>query len=116
VEDVTWWYRTRFSAAPPKDARATLILRGVDTVATIWLNGPALGRHDSQFRPATFDVSEILGEDNDLLIRFDPPLAGLAPPASVVQRNTRRGSGRWSVGLVRVWPKRHESRAATVSR
>ena len=83
VEETTWWYRARFAAPPEASGadRVRLVCHGLDTVATVWLNGSPLGGHRSQFRPAVFDVTGKLGDDNELLIRFDPPLAGVAAPA-----------------------------------
>ena len=86
VEEATWWYRTEF-ATPDRSAtdRVILTFPGLDTVASIWLNGRLLGEHASQFRPATFDVTNDLRSNNDLLVRFTPPLAGLEVPESVQQ-------------------------------
>lgn len=83
IEDATWWYRSSF-AGPGEaaaDERITLVLNGLDTVATIWLNGEELGSHCNQLRPASYDVTSALQPTNELLIRFSPPLAGLEIPA-----------------------------------
>jgi beta-mannosidase len=84
IEDETWWYRTTF-AAPARAAgeRVQLTFPGLDTVVSIWLNGELLGEHASQFRPATFDVTSLLRDDNKLVLRFSPPLQDLTAPASV---------------------------------
>lgn len=89
VEDLTWWYRAQFPGNAARHTRVTLILHGVDTVATVWFNGHLLGRHESQFRAATFDVTDVITFDNELLIRFGAPLAGLEAPDSVVRTNDR---------------------------
>lgn len=83
IGDETWWYRTKF-AAPSRAAgeRVRLTFPGLDTVASIWLNGELLGAHASQFRPAAFDVTDRLREDNELVLRFSPPLQDLVAPAS----------------------------------
>jgi beta-mannosidase len=82
VEDETWWYRTEFAASTDlaADERLRLVCESLDTVASIWLNGELLGAHESQFRPAIFDVTELVRADNELLIRFTPPLDGLSAP------------------------------------
>lgn len=85
IEERDWWYRGRFAAPGQLDAGERLRLRflGLDTVAEVWLNGELLGRHRNMFRPAEFDVTERVRTENELLIRFSPPLQGLvAPPAS----------------------------------
>jgi beta-mannosidase len=86
IEDRVWWYRARFEA--PTDLAASerlrLVLGGLDTVATVWLNGEEIGRFADQFRSAVIDVTSVAQDDNELLIRFTPPLEGLAPPSSAV--------------------------------
>ena len=84
VEDRTWWYRTRFIATPPgAGVRTSIVCHGLDTVASIWLNGEHILDHASQFRPAVVDVTERLRADNELILRFSPPLQGLTAPESV---------------------------------
>lgn len=76
-----WWYRCPIpataEAAPRPDERVRLILHGVDTEAEIWVNGVRVGDHHSMFRPAEFDVTDLLdaGADNVLAIRFAPVVA-----------------------------------------
>lgn len=72
MEGREWWYRVRFSAASA-DERHQLVFHGLDTFATVYLNGVLLGEHHNMFRPALFDVSLAAGE-NTLAVRFDPPL------------------------------------------
>jgi beta-mannosidase len=79
VEDREWWYRLRFDGPEEplrSDERLRLVFHGLDTLATIYLNGEELGRHENMFREAAFDVTGRLraGEGNVLAIRFDPPL------------------------------------------
>jgi len=84
-----WWWRGDFTP-PGVEAGERLILKflGLDTFATIWLNGEALGEADNMFREYVFDVTERVhaGRPNKLAIRFDPPadrLKDLTPPAFV---------------------------------
>jgi beta-mannosidase len=81
AENRSWWYRAHLAlpAVGPGE-RLRLVLHGVDTVATVWLGGVELGRHANQFRPAEFDVTG--AASGELLVRFDPPLAGLDPADS----------------------------------
>ena len=85
VEDATWWYRTEFDAPADlaEDERLRLVCTGLDTVASVWLNGELLGNHESQFRPASFDVTKRVGARNELMIRFTPPLVGLSAPPEI---------------------------------
>ena len=80
VEGQEWWYRTTFEAPVAKDDAATrylLAFDGLDTFATIYLNGIEIGSHQNMFTAATFDVTEHLrrGERNTVAVRFDPVAA-----------------------------------------
>lgn len=55
VERQEWWYRTTFEAPSGKDdseARYLLTFDGLDTLATVYLNGTEIGRHRNMFRQA----------------------------------------------------------------
>jgi beta-mannosidase len=78
VERREWWYRLSFTPAlarPAAQARDLLTFEGLDTFATIYLNGQELGSHRNMFRPGVFDVTGCLkyGEPNCLAVRLDPP-------------------------------------------
>ena len=96
MEQREWWYRVGFVASDKvltADARCALVFHGLDTFATIYLNGEALGEHHNMFRPAVFDVTDRLlrGASNTLAIRFDPPLQRIAGKTlSAWGRNTER--------------------------
>jgi beta-mannosidase len=56
VEHQEWWYRTTFEAPSGKDdaeARYLLTFDGLDTLATVYLNGAEIGRHRNMFIAAT---------------------------------------------------------------
>ncbi|MBE1536372.1 glycoside hydrolase family 2 protein [Actinomadura algeriensis] len=81
IEDRTWWYRTELRRPDvPAGHRLTLELAGLDTVATVLLDGVEIARHASQFRPLTVDVHELLHGTAELLVRIDPPFTGLTEP------------------------------------
>ncbi|GAA4181896.1 glycoside hydrolase family 2 protein [Gryllotalpicola koreensis] len=93
IEERDWWYRGSFAAPTDlsADERLRLSFLGLDTVVDIWLNGEKLGSHQNMFRPAVFDVTERLQAQNELLLRFAPPLAGLEVPASAAEMFARLG-------------------------
>jgi beta-mannosidase len=66
----TWEYRTSFDWEPGAE-HAELVCEGLDTVATVVLNGVELGRTENMHRSYAFDVRAVLRGHNDLLIRFD---------------------------------------------
>jgi len=77
VERQEWWYRTAFEAPSGQDdavARYLLTFDGLDTLATVYLNGAEIGRHRNMFIATTLDVTAHLrvGERNTLAVRFEP--------------------------------------------
>ncbi|MDB5769293.1 MAG: beta-galactosidase/beta-glucuronidase [Collimonas fungivorans] len=81
VKDREWWWRSSFTAEPAAmGERPILAFDGLDTYATVWLNGELLGESDNMFLAARFDVSAQLSTTcaNDLLIRFTPPSVKVA--------------------------------------
>ena len=45
---------------PSLDERLRLVFHGIDTFATIYLNGEKLGDHSNMFREAVFDATDLL--------------------------------------------------------
>lgn len=76
IGDTSWLYATRFEAAPPAAGeRVDLVFDGLDTVATVELNGAVLGRTANMHRSYRFDVSPHLHEGgNDLRVTFAAPV------------------------------------------
>ncbi len=80
VEDREWWYRTTFTGpgALASDERLQLVFEGLDTYATVWLNGVELGRTENMFREHVFDITSAVADDNTVAVRFHPPLVAVA--------------------------------------
>ena len=60
MEEREWWYRLTFNApaeAAAAGERLQLVFEGLDTFATVYLNGEEIGEHHNMFRPAAFDVT-----------------------------------------------------------
>ncbi|MDN4592513.1 glycoside hydrolase family 2 protein, partial [Polycladomyces subterraneus] len=75
VEEKVWWYRTEFHFAEKiePEERLLLIFEGLDTFATIYLNGIELGSTENMFIAHAFDVTrEIRQGRNVLAVKFDP--------------------------------------------
>ncbi|GAA3452785.1 glycoside hydrolase family 2 protein [Dactylosporangium matsuzakiense] len=67
-----WLYETSFDAAELRAERIDLVADGLDTVATVTLNGTELGRTANQHRGYRFDVTGLLRPTgNRLSVRFD---------------------------------------------
>ena len=68
-------YRTTFDWMDLDDDRVDLVAEGLDTVATITLNGATVARTRNQHRSYRFDVRALLRPTgNELEIAFDAPL------------------------------------------
>ncbi len=101
VERREWWYRTTFTGPNLSGTdRQLLIFDGLDTFATIYLNGEEIGSHANMFVAATFDVTGRLrpGQPNTLAVRFDPVLDRVGG---------REVPGQWGgFGPERVWVRK----------
>ncbi|WP_350280566.1 glycoside hydrolase family 2 protein [Kribbella sp. HUAS MG21] len=70
-----WSYRTTFSWVADSNDRQELVAEGLDTVATVTLNGRELGRTANQHRSYRFDVTGVLvAGDNELVVEFEGPV------------------------------------------
>lgn len=77
VEQKEWWYRTEFTVPPefPRE-NARLVFDGLDTHATVWLNGTELGRAADERSPHSVEVGPLLTVGpNAVAARFDPNAA-----------------------------------------
>ncbi|UYV81238.1 hypothetical protein LAZ67_20000433 [Cordylochernes scorpioides] len=74
-----WTYYTNFTV--PKDFPSknytTLVFHGLDTVATVTLNGHIIGESNNQFVRYKFNVTDVLkkGETNQLEVTFQSPVS-----------------------------------------
>ncbi|WP_213454182.1 glycoside hydrolase family 2 protein [Rhizomonospora bruguierae] len=67
-----WVYETTFDWQPAGDDRVDLVCAGLDTVATVALNGTEVGHTANMHRGYRFDVAALLRPGaNDLRVRFD---------------------------------------------
>lgn len=75
VEEKVWWYRTtfEFDGTDSRDERYDLLFEGLDTFATVYLNGVELGSTDNMFISHSFEVTrELKKGKNVLAVKFDP--------------------------------------------
>ncbi|MER6755851.1 glycoside hydrolase family 2 protein [Micromonospora echinofusca] len=67
-----WVYETTFDHRPGSDERIDLVCAGLDTVATLTLNGAEVGRAENMHRGHRFDVrSRLVAGSNTIAVRFD---------------------------------------------
>ncbi|MGB5058123.1 MAG: glycoside hydrolase family 2 protein [Candidatus Promineifilaceae bacterium] len=77
VAETDWEYRYQFAAAPELLAQphVWLVADGLDTLATVMLNGRFLAHTNNMFRQYRWDVIDLLQPtDNELLITFASPV------------------------------------------
>ncbi|HMZ06667.1 MAG TPA: glycoside hydrolase family 2 protein [Anaerolineales bacterium] len=77
VAESDWEYRTTFSVQADVFERkqAWLVCDGLDTLASLTLNGKELGETNNMFRQYRFDVKPLLkAENNELVITFKSPV------------------------------------------
>jgi beta-mannosidase len=78
VAESDWEYRYNFrcSAKILIEEKIYLVCDGLDTLATVILNGQALGRTDNMFRSYEWDVKPLLNSngENELAINFYSPV------------------------------------------
>lgn len=80
VADADWIYRTTFGceALPPEGCRLDLVCEGLDTFATVRLNGHVIGTSDSMHVSHQLDTrSALRAGENELEIEFASPTAVL---------------------------------------
>lgn len=75
VEEKIWWYRMTFEFHEEikKGERYELIFDGLDTFATIFLNGVEIGSTENMFISHAFEVTRELNKGKNVLaVKFDP--------------------------------------------
>ena len=81
MEEQEWWYRKTF--IPHKDLdgkQVEIVFEGLDTFATIFLNGHKLGSHANMYTPCIVDGTKhlVFNQENELVVYFASPLTAVA--------------------------------------
>jgi beta-mannosidase len=75
IGDTVWRYQTTFEWSDDGNTRHDLVAYGLDTVATIELNGAIIGQTENQHRSYRFDVrSQLTPGLNTLSVTFAAPI------------------------------------------
>lgn len=76
IGECDWEYRTTFEWHADGRDRHDLVFEGLDTVATVLLNGQTVASTRNQHRTYRLPVADLLVEgDNELVVRFGSPVA-----------------------------------------
>lgn len=68
IADYEWEYRYKFPK--PEGKRNRLVFEGLDTIATVYLNGKEVGKHDDFYMPCVVELTGRCKAENELVIRF----------------------------------------------
>lgn len=87
VAESDWVYRLHFDGSPEllKQDRIYLVCDGLDTLASVELNGHELGQTDNMFRRYTWEIKPLIYPDthNELTITFNSPVKYVTQKQSV---------------------------------
>jgi beta-mannosidase len=75
IEQKEWWYRTQFEYVKDENGseRYELTFEGLDTFATVFVNGLEIGTTANMLMAHTFDVTRVLRSGkNTIAVKFDP--------------------------------------------
>ncbi|WP_248927727.1 beta-mannosidase [Paenibacillus hamazuiensis] len=75
IEQKEWWYRVQFDydLEAGSGEKHELIFEGLDTFATIYVNGLEIGTTDNALMGHSFDVTKVLRRGkNTIAVKFDP--------------------------------------------
>lgn len=76
LEFMEWWYEHHFNLPVELAGSLRLSFEGLDTLATVWVNGQEVGRSANMLIPHSFDVTRVLvpGQENELVVRLEAAL------------------------------------------
>ncbi|GAB1155654.1 glycoside hydrolase family 2 TIM barrel-domain containing protein [Paenibacillus illinoisensis] len=75
IEQKEWWYRTNFNLVKAEEDQEhfELVFEGLDTFATVYVNGHEVGKTANMLMSHTFDVTTLVRHGwNAIAVRFDP--------------------------------------------
>ena len=100
VPNLTFFYKKSFSL-PEKFNTGRLILHfgAVDTIAEVKLNGKVLGTHEGGYHPFSFDITELVCEENELTVKVTDDLSGLYPYG----KQSKKRGGMWYTPHSGIW-------------
>lgn len=106
VAEKEWWYRREFSVHERlRGMQLELQFAGLDTFASVWVNGRHAGKHHNMFTRCTLDITGLVhyGHRNTVAVCIEPPVAA-------VESKTIEG-----LGVVFETPERLHARKAQMS-
>ncbi|MBE5948517.1 MAG: MFS transporter [Lachnospiraceae bacterium] len=90
-------YSCKFTAETGK--RTILHFGAVDEIAEVWLNTQFLGKHEGGYLPFSFDVTDVLVDDNTLVVKVTDTLSKEYPYG----KQTKKRGGMWYTPVSGIW-------------
>ena len=101
VHEIVWYRRTFQIPASMKNKRILLKFGAVDYECTAWVNGELVGSHRGGHVPFHFDVTDVLGDVNTVVLR----VVDRDDPSQPRGKQTWRGQrfGCWYTPTTGIW-------------
>jgi beta-mannosidase len=108
ISEANWWLVRDFGTEPRPDERARLVLRGIDYIGDVFVNGQALGRHEGMFSAVEHDITGLLRGENRLAVRLLGTRWLPRSRSTVWEKLLNRAEARWG-GLPGDYPDRRDT-------
>lgn len=100
-ESKVLWYRRHFTLPEGfKQSRVLLHFGGVDQIARVYMNDRVVGSHEGGYLPFTFDITDVLQEDNVLTVEVRDYLSTKILPYG---KQTHKRGGMWYTPVSGIW-------------
>ena len=94
------FYRRTFVADPTKTGRFLLHFGAVSQRAEIYVNQTLVGAHRGSYEAFSFDITHLLREENELVVRVT---SNLDDPTMPYGKNVKKPGGMWYTPVTGLW-------------
>ena len=112
-ENEALWYRRKFTVDEKYDGKRVLLHFGaVDWKSEVYVNGKMVGGHIGGYCPFSFDITDYLADENELVVKvIDPTEKGTQPRGKQISKPVgfwyTSTSGIWQTVWLEVVPETH---------
>ncbi|MBQ2982198.1 MAG: glycoside hydrolase family 2 [Lachnospiraceae bacterium] len=92
-------YKVNFACEKKAEHRVLLHFGGVDQIASVYLNGEFIGKHEGGYLPFSFDITDVLSEENILEVKVVDTLDTDYPYG----KQTKKRGGMWYTPVSGIW-------------
>ena len=93
-------YRRQFAADPSQKGRFLLHFGAVSQYAEIYVNQTLVGTHRGSYNAFSFDITHLLRDNNELLVRTT---SNLDDPTMPYGKNVKNPGGMWYTPVTGIW-------------